>query len=62
MPVYLPDNLMQDPCGAVKAGDTVRSLARGYVKNTGCIFDYRLLLEKQREWRAKQEGIFKDDK
>lgn len=62
MPVFLPDNLMQDPCGAIKAGDTVRSLAKGYIVNTGCVFDYKLLLQKQRYWKAKQEGIFKDVK
>lgn len=62
MPVFLPDSLMQDPCGAIKAGTTVRSLARGYVNNTGCVFDYKLLLQKQRDWKAKQEGIFKDVK
>lgn len=60
--MFLPDNLMQDPCGAFKAGGTVRSLAKGYVANTGCIFDYQLLLKKQREWKVKQEGLFKDVK
>jgi hypothetical protein len=62
MPVFPPDNLMQDPCGAIKAGDTVRSLAKGYVANTGCVFDYKLLLEKQRKWKAEQQGLFKDVK
>lgn len=62
MPVFLPDNLMQDPCGAVKASDTVRSLTKGYVKNTACVFDYQLLLKKQREWKVQQEGVFKDVK
>lgn len=60
--MFLPDNLMQDPCGAISAGETVRSLARGYVVNTGCVFDYQLLLKKQREWKTRQEGIFKDVK
>lgn len=60
--MFLPDNLMQDPCGAIKAGETVRSLAKGYVSNTGCVFDYQLLLKKQREWKTRQEGIFKDVK
>jgi len=58
----LPDSLLQDPCGAIKAGDTVRSLAKGYVKNTGCVFDYKLLLEKQRKWKAEQQELFKDVK
>lgn len=58
----MPNSLMVDPCGVTSAGDTVRSLARGYIKNTGCVFDYQLLLKKQREWKSKQEGIFKDVK
>jgi hypothetical protein len=49
---------MQDPCGAIKAGDTVRSLAKGYVNNTGCVFDYKLLLEKQRKWKLEQEKLY----
>lgn len=60
--MFLPDNLTQDPCGAIKAGETVRSLAKGYVKNTGCVFDYQLLLKKQREWQTQQKELFKDVK
>lgn len=56
--MFLPDNLMQDPCGAIKAGETVRSLAKGYVANTGCVFDYQLLLKKQREWKSEQGKIY----
>lgn len=56
--MFLPDSLTQDPCGAIKAGDTVRSLAKGYVKNTGCVFDYRLLLEKQRKWAKEQRDLY----
>lgn len=62
MPVFLPDSLLQDPCGAIKSGDTVRSLAKGYVTNTGCVFDYQLLLKKQREWQTQQKELFKDVK
>lgn len=56
--MFLPDNLMQDPCGAIKAGETVRSLAKGYVANTGCVFDYKLLLEKQRKWKSEQGKVY----
>lgn len=58
----MPDNLLQSPCGAIKSGDTLRSLAKGYVKNTGCIFDYELLLEKQNKWQTQQKELFKDVK
>jgi hypothetical protein len=62
MPVFVPDSLMQDPCTPIKAGDTLRSLAKGYVTNTGCVFDYQLLLKKQRDWKTRQEGLFKNVK
>lgn len=58
----MPDSLMVDPCGVVAAGDTIRSLSIGYVKNTACVFDYKLLLKKQREWVGKQKELFKDVK
>lgn len=54
----MPDSLMVDPCGVVAAGDTVRSLSIGYVKNTACVFDYKLLLEKQRKWKSEQGKIY----
>lgn len=54
----MPDNLLQSPCGAIKSGDTLRSLAKGYVKNTGCVFDYELLLEKQNKWQAQQKELY----
>ena len=58
----MPNSLMVDPCGITSAGDTVRSLSVGYVKNTSCVFDYQLLLKKQREWVEKQKELFKDVK
>lgn len=53
----MPNNLLVNPCGAVSAEDTVMSLARGYVKNTSCVFDYELLLDKQRKWKQEQEQL-----
>lgn len=53
----MPNNLLVNPCGAVSAEDTVRSLARGYVKNTSCVFDYELLLDKQRKWTEQQKEL-----
>lgn len=53
-----PDSLMVDPCVAVGAGDTVRTLAKGYVTNTSCVGDYKLLLEKQRKAKAEQEKLY----
>lgn len=53
----MPNSLLINPCGAVSAEDTVRSLAKGYVKNTSCVFDYELLLDKQRKWKKEQEQL-----
>lgn len=53
----MPNNLLVNPCGAVSAEDTVRNLAKGYVKNTSCVFDYELLLDKQRKWTEQQKEL-----
>lgn len=53
----MPNNLLVKPCGAVSAEDTVRSLAKGYVKNTSCVFDYELLLDKQKKWMDEQRSL-----
>lgn len=55
VPVLTPDSLMVDPCEAVSAGHTVDSLASGYISNTTCIWEYRLLFSKQRKY--KEEAI-----
>ena len=58
--VFTPDSLLQDPCEAVGAGDSVRTLAKGYVANTSCLGQYKLLLEKQRKHKAEVDELFKD--
>ena len=56
--VLTPDSLMVDPCEPVGAGETVRSLAKGYVKNIGCVREYKLLLDKQRKFKLEAESIY----
>lgn len=56
--MFLPDSLSVEPCKAISAGETVRSLATGYVKNTSCVFDYKLLLDKQNKWKDEQRKLF----
>lgn len=56
--VLHPDSLLVDPCEPVGAGETLRSLAKGYVKNTGCIREYKLLLDKQRQFKLEAESIY----
>lgn len=60
MLVLTPDNLLVDPCVPIGAGETVRSLVKGYVKNTSCIGEYQLLLEKQRKHKLSMEKLYVD--
>ena len=60
VPVLLPSSLLVNPCEPVSAGDTVRSLAKAYVKNTSCVGEYIILLRKQREYTEKVRELFKD--
>lgn len=53
-----PESLLVDPCEPKGAGYTVRSLASGYVSNTSCIGQYRLLLIKQRKYREEVLKVY----
>ena len=55
-----PDSLLVDPCKAIGAGDSVKTLAKAYVKNTGCIGEYQLLLDKQRKHKQQVQELYKD--
>ena len=50
--------MLIDPCEAIQAGDTVRSLAKGYVKNTRCVFEYQNTLRGLREYYKEQEALY----
>jgi hypothetical protein len=54
----MPNSLLQQPCEAVEAGDTVRSLAKGYVSNTSCVGQYQLLIKKQKEYKERVEALY----
>ena len=58
VPVYSPKSLMVDPCEPVGAGYTVASLARGYVTNTSCLGQYKLLLQNQRKYIEEVSKIY----
>lgn len=60
MLVLTPDTLLVDPCEVVGAGDSVRSLAKGYVRNTSCVGEYKLLLDKQRKYKREAEEVYKN--
>lgn len=53
-----PESLLVDPCEPMSAGDTARLLARGYVANTSCLGQYKLLLDKQRRHKQEMELIY----
>jgi len=52
--LYTPDSFLVDPCKVTPAGETVRTLARGYISNTSCLKQYQLLIQKQRDWKKSQ--------
>lgn len=56
--MFLPDTLMIHPCKAEAAGDTVRSLAKAYVKNNSCIEQYKLLIEKQIKHKKETKVLY----
>ena len=56
--VPIPESLLVDPCEPKGAGYTIRSLASGYVSNTSCIGQYRLLLIKQRKYREEVMKVY----
>ena len=56
--VTVPESLLVDPCEPLGAGDTRRSLAKGYVANTSCLGQYKLLLEKQRRHKESMEKLY----
>lgn len=53
-----PESLLVDPCNVIGAGDTVRSLAKGYIVSVSCVREYQLLLEKQRRHKKEMELIY----
>jgi len=57
-----PDSLLIAPCVAYGAGTTVSSLAKGYVKNTSCIAQWQLLLEKQVKHKEQMRLIYDNSK
>ena len=60
--VMTPDSLLIAPCIAYGAGNTVSSLAKGYVKNTSCIAQWQLLLDKQIKHKKEMEKLYDNSK
>lgn len=56
--VVMPQSLLISPCDGVEAGDTVRSLAKGYVANTSCLAQHKVLLQKQTEYKKSMEKLY----
>lgn len=56
--VLTPDSLLVHPCEATGAGDTVHSLAKGYVKNTSCVGEYKLLLDKIIKHKIQVQSLY----
>lgn len=60
--VYPPDSLLTHPCKAVPAGESLIELAIAYNKNTSCIAKYKAQIEKIKDNKKAQEGIYKNVK
>lgn len=58
MPVPIPESLLVDPCEPKGAGYTVASLAGGYVTNTSCLGQYKLLLQNQRKYVEEVSKVY----
>jgi hypothetical protein len=52
-PVPTPETLLISPCDPVGPGSTVRTLARGYVKNTSCVGEHKEVLDGIRAYNRK---------
>lgn len=57
----IPEPLLHHPCEPVAAGNSLNSLAKGYVANTFCIGEYKAVvtgLEKyNKAMRGKRDGL-----
>lgn len=49
-PVKVPERLLKAPCEPVGAGETLESLAKGYIKNTSCVGQYENSFESIRKY------------
>ena len=58
VPVFMPDSLLISPCDAISAGKTLRTLTKGYVINTSCVYEYEALLQSQRDWKELNKLIY----
>ena len=56
--VLPPDNLLIFPCNTSEAGETVRSLAKGYIENKSCVNKYKQSLDSLKRWKVEQEKIY----
>lgn len=45
------------PCEAIRAGDTVGSLAKGYVVNTTCVFQYESTFNRLKRYFEEQKEL-----
>ena len=58
VPVLIPDRLVEHPCTVIGAGDSLGGLVKGYINNTSCAGDYRVLVDKQQEWLKEVKKIY----
>lgn len=52
---YPPKEILIHPCHKIDAGDTVKTLAKGYVHNTICLDKYKDVVEGIERWKLERE-------
>ena len=57
-PILPPDSLLLSPCDPIDAGETVRSLGKGYVENTSCVYQHKTTLQSLQEWKKQKEELY----
>ena len=50
VPAPLPSHFLVKPCHPVGVGNTVGSLAKAYVENTGCVGKYEIVIDSIEEY------------
>lgn len=61
MPAPIPSSLIKHPCQPVGAGDTVKSLQKGYIENLYCIGKYKGVVNSIESYNQNIEGLRDDN-
>jgi len=57
VPAPLPDSLIHHPCSPVGAGDSVKSLQKGYLANITCIGKYKAVVDSIQIYNRELKNV-----